>query len=107
MATKKLPMGAKTAFVRDNPDATAQQVVELAKKKGISLTLGHVYNIRSKAKSDAATPENGAPQQGRQRQTSLVESRAETEKQFRLAVLRVGFDRAEQLIDSLKSTLAS
>lgn len=71
MASKKtvtpvtLPRGAKTAFVLSLPaDMPASEVVEKAAKKGIELTPGHVYNIRSSQKAQAPGMGLAAPSIG-------------------------------------------
>lgn len=56
--------GNKTKFVLGLPrDLSAKQVVEEAKKQGITITEAHVYKIRSTAKAKgpkAAAPKGGA-----------------------------------------------
>jgi creatinine amidohydrolase/Fe(II)-dependent formamide hydrolase-like protein len=47
MAAKKLAKGAKTEFIRANPDLTAQELVDKAKKHGITLTKHRVHVSRS------------------------------------------------------------
>lgn len=43
----------KSEFVRSMPNATASAVVAAAKGKGMTLSIGQVYNIRSVAKKRA------------------------------------------------------
>ncbi len=51
VATKKVKRtGEKSAFIRANPGVPASELVEKAKKQGITLTTQHVYTTRSSAK---------------------------------------------------------
>jgi len=113
----KLPLGAKAAFVRANPDATAQQVVALGKKQGIPLTLGHVYNIRTEDRkkqqntsspSDAGPAVPGSPVSGSSVSGSMRSARgtSQADAELRSLVLRVGLDRADQILADLKSRLS-
>lgn len=47
--------GAKAAFIRSMPDAKANDVVEAAAKKGLSITAAHVYNVRAEEKKKSGT----------------------------------------------------
>lgn len=61
--------GNKTKFVLGLPrDMSAKQVVEEAKKNGITITEAHVYKIRSTAKTKA--PKGAKPAAGAARGTS-------------------------------------
>jgi hypothetical protein len=110
MARKsKQPLGSKAAFVRANPDATAREVVELGEQQGISLTVGHVYNIRAEdkkkrgqASSDSAVTASASTSSA----GSSAREWSQLEGQLRTLVIRIGLDRAEQVFEQLKSTLA-
>jgi len=108
MARKpKLPQGAKAAFVRSNPNATAQDLVRLGKKQGITLTAGHVYNIRAgdkKKQPPASPPKASAPSASSPVPSTKASS--QLDGQLRTLVIRIGLDRAEQVFSELKSTLS-
>jgi hypothetical protein len=105
MARKsKSPLGAKAAFVRANPSGTAQELVKLAKKQGLGLTVGHVYNIRSNdKKKQSADPMGTAPRASSSERSS---SDSPLDAQLRSLVIRIGLDRAERVFSELKSTLS-
>jgi hypothetical protein len=104
MARKsKLPLGAKAAFVRANPNATAQELVKLGKKQGIPLTAGHVYNIRADDKKKQ-NPDSPSQASSPSAPTSAPSPRLDA--QLRNLVIRVGLDRAEQIFSELKSTFS-
>jgi hypothetical protein len=103
----KQPLGSKAAFVRANPAATAREIVELGEQQGISLTVGHVYNIRAedKKKRDQASSDTTLTSSTSSSGSSAKES-TQLEAQLRTLVIRIGLDRAEQVFEQLKSTLA-
>jgi hypothetical protein len=104
MARKsKSPLGAKAAFVRANPSGTAQELVKLAKKQGLGLTVGHVYNIRSNDKKKSADPMGTAPRASSSERSS---SDSPLDAQLRSLVIRIGLDRAERVFSELKATLS-
>jgi hypothetical protein len=111
MARKsKLPLGSKAAFVRANPGATAREIVELGEQQGMSLTVGHVYNIRAedKKKRDQGSSEASTLDGSTSNTSSSLSAKAppQLEAQLRTLVIRIGLDRAEQVFEQLKSTLA-
>jgi hypothetical protein len=116
MAKKsKVAHGSKAAFVRANPKVAAADLVALAKKQGIKLTVGHVYNIRAsdKAKKNAGSPSQSSVESSSRPSPSsaAVSSTATTElsrmdKQLRTLILRMGLYRAEQIFSELKSSAA-
>lgn len=73
MAAKKKktttkPYGNKTKFVLGLPrDLSAKEVVEEAKKQGITITEAHVYKIRSTAKAKGKGPGRAEKSAGRGR----------------------------------------
>jgi hypothetical protein len=106
MARKsKSPLGAKAAFVRANPSGTAQDLVKLARKQGIGLTVGHVYNIRSNDKKKQGSVDRAgvAPAASRSERSS---GESALDAQLRSLVIRIGLDRAERVFSELKSTLS-
>jgi hypothetical protein len=109
MARKsKLPLGAKASFVRANPSATAQEIIKLAKKEGMTLTAGHVYNIRAEDKKKQTPSVDGqeaAPTARRSRASSGDSSQLDA--QLRTLVIRIGLDRAERVFSELKSSLST
>lgn len=57
-SSKNPEFGAKAAFIRSMPTTmTAKEVVAEAHKQGLTITEGHVYNLRS---SSTKKPKNGA-----------------------------------------------
>jgi hypothetical protein len=102
----KLPLGAKAAFVRANPTATAQEIVTLGKKQGISLTVGHVYNIRAADKKTRAARDGQGTELTAQTTGAAPGELSRLDAQLRTLVIRIGLDRAEQVFSELKSTLA-
>lgn len=104
MAKKdKPPQGAKAAFVRNHPNLKAQEIVELAKQQGITLTVGHVYNIRATDKAKQAKEQGGKAPNGRTRPAGEGSS---LDAQLRTLIIRIGLDRAEQIFGDLKSRLS-
>jgi hypothetical protein len=104
--TSKLPLGAKAAFVRSNPSATAQELVKLGKKQGISLTAGHVYNIRAEAKRRRLSADVPGTEIAARAATTPRSASNQLDVQLRTLVIRIGLDRAEQVFSELKSTLS-
>lgn len=108
MARKpKAPHGSKAAFVRANPDVKAPELVALAKKQGLSLTAGYVYNIRASGKgklqpSPAKQPSSDAtsPPSAATGQLSRMDA------QLRSLILSIGLYRAEQVFSDLKASLS-
>jgi len=101
----KHAFGAKAAFVRSHPSTPASELVQLAEQEGLTLTVGHIYNIRSKQKKQAgdagaagAEPVAAAP-------TPRGDS-GSLDAQLRTLVIRIGLDRAERVFAELKASLA-
>lgn len=97
----KQPFGAKAAFVRAHPSLSASELIALAEQEGLTLTAGHIYNIRSKSKKQGDTPadpvaSDGAPKRGD----------AALEAQLRTLVIRIGLDRAKRVFTELEASLA-
>jgi len=104
----KQPFGAKAAFVRAHLSTPPNELVKLAEQEGITLTIGHIYNIRSKLKKQqggAPSVEAAAPErQPSSRDTSR--DAASLDAQLRTLVIRIGLDRAERVFAELKASLA-
>jgi hypothetical protein len=99
-------MGTKSAFVRANPNVPAQDLLAMAEKQGIPLTVGYIYNIRASTKAKGgevkaagrATAERGA---------APASGGSGLEAQLRTLIIRIGLDRAEQVFAQLKKSLSS
>lgn len=99
--------GAKAAFVRSHPNASAKDIVALAAKVGLKLTVNHVYNIRSTSGISRrkggtvahATPPLASGKPGK------VDPAAEA--QFRRLVLEIGVRRAGKLLREIEAKLAA
>lgn len=102
----KPAFGAKAAFVRNNPTVPAQEVVELAKKHGLQLTVGHVYNIRAEDKRKRGVAEQAAAPSAPQAAASSSGDGGPLEAQLRTLVIRMGLDRADRVFTELKSSLS-
>lgn len=100
MAAKKKktttkPYGNKTKFVLGlSRDLSAKQVVEEAKKNGISITEAHVYKIRStaKAKGKGAGKADKGGARGRAAASKVRPGRASASQSKRDFVLSFGAD---------------
>lgn len=108
MAAKKKAskFGAKAEFVRATPKSlSAKEVVEAAKKKGITLTENYVYTVRSsgsKAKSKAGKGKPG-PKPGRKAAASNGMTPAEA--QLRNAIADLGLVKASEILEAVKATI--
>ena len=101
----KPAFGAKAAFVRSHPSTPAGELVQLAEQEGLTLTVGHIYNIRSKQKKHAGD----AGTVGAEPAATVAAPRAEgssLDAQLRTLVIRIGLDRAERVFAELKASLA-
>lgn len=99
----KLRMGAKTAFVREHPDVPPKDLLALAEKQGIPLTVGYIYNIRASTKAKGG--QVAAPGR-RARGAGPVGGGSGLDVQLRTLIIRVGLDRAEQVFAQLKKSLS-
>ena len=99
--------GSKAAFVRANPTIKAPDLVELGKKQGIALTVGHIYNIRA---SDKAKPKanqsNPASVDPGNRPPASGGDLSRMDAQLRSLILEIGLYRAEQVFASLRASLS-
>lgn len=100
----KPAFGAKAAFVRSHPSTPAGELVQLAEQEGLTLTVGHIYNIRSKQKktgeAGSAAAEPAAASAAPRSDASSLDG------QLRTLVIRIGLDRAERVFAELKASLA-
>ena len=109
----KPAFGAKAAFVRAHPSISAGELVTLAEQEGMTLTVGHIYNIRSKLKKQGgapavaldAAPGTAAPRDSAPRDSSTRDA-GSLDAQLRTLVIRIGLDRAERVFAELKASLA-
>ena len=87
----KVRFGAKSEFVRSlDRSIPAARVVELAHERGIKVTTGFVYNIRSN--SAQRDPRRARP--------------APPEAALRDAIAQIGLARARQILDEVEATFA-
>jgi hypothetical protein len=95
-------MGTKSAFVRANPSVPAQDLLTMAEKQGIPLTVGYIYNIRAaeKAKGTETKAARSASSSA-----SAPSGGSNLEAQLRTLIIRIGLDRAEQIFAQLKKSL--
>ncbi len=95
----KLKFGAKSDFVRSLDRAIpAAQVVALAERRGMKLTTGFVYNIRS-ANGKGQGAGNGLPK--------LPKSAAKVataEAELRSAIAQIGLAKAREILDEVEAT---
>lgn len=98
--TNKPRFGAKSAFVRSlDPSIPAAEVVALAEKKGIKLTTGLVYNIRSAANAQ----KNSAKAKTKVRTEYKPGS---PEARLRAAIAEIGLAKARQILEEVEATFA-
>lgn len=100
----KHAFGAKAAFVRAHPSTPAGDLVELAEQQGMSLTVGHIYNIRSKLKKQGG-PASPAAEPAAESSPAPREP-GSLDAQLRTLVIRIGLDRAERVFAEIKASLA-
>jgi hypothetical protein len=97
--SSKPTFGSKSAFIRSlDPKLPAADVVKQAKEKGISLTLGLVYNIR---RSSSSAGKRG-PKRG-----SAAKSVGTTsaEAQLRDAIADLGLVKATEILESVRAAI--
>lgn len=107
----------KSAWIRDQPaNLTAQEVVENAKKEGISLTAAQVYTVRHAARkatgaskkpaaATAASPKvkgKPGPKPKAQRSVESDEIKSSTRTEFARLVLSIGMDKSRALLDRIE-----
>jgi hypothetical protein len=82
----------KTAFVLSLPTLSTAEVVAKAKTQRIKISIGHVANIRSKAKH-----KNGKPKPSGKRIAGNAESR------FAELAIELGLGRADRLLRNVRA----
>ncbi len=94
--------GEKSKFILQYPfDVPARQIVEEAKKHGLSITTQYVYIIRRNAKQKGVVPAGSAARsQARRGRPAVGPSGAE--RRFRELALEIGLGRAEELLKDLR-----
>jgi hypothetical protein len=101
----------KSAWIRSQSASTpAKEIVDLAKRQGIQLSLAQVYTARSTAKHGAGGgggSVSASPVGRRATRTTSTSSASETnsEATFRRLVMAIGVDRAEQYLRDLRQDL--
>lgn len=98
----KPKFGAKSEFVRSlDRGIPAAEVVALAERRGMKLTAGFVYNIRSSSNGKLNGNGNGAL---RKRKTiTKIESAEQT---LRAAIAQIGLAKAREILDEVEATFA-
>lgn len=95
----KLRFGAKSDFVRSLDRAIpAAEVIALAERRGMKLTAGFVYNIRSSSNLKS----NGA---ARKPPKPVIKAQS-AESVLRTAIAQIGLTRARQILDEVEETFA-
>lgn len=99
--------GVKAEFVRARPELTAPEIMALAKKEGIVLSVGHIYNIRAsdKRRGVSRPTTNGRAVPERSNGRGNGGGGGAEESQLRALVIRMGLDRAEAVIGRLRTQL--
>jgi hypothetical protein len=98
--------GAKSEFVRSlDPSIPAAEVVALAEKRGLKLTTGLVYNIRSASNAALRGSRARLAQKpvAKWRNGTSVET---AEAQLRAAIAQIGLSRARQILEEVEETFA-
>jgi hypothetical protein len=93
--------GAKSDFVRSlDPSIPAAEVVAMAEKKGIKLTTGLVYNIRSSANAAGKSSGKGKLKAKGEYKPGSPEAR------LRAAIAEIGLAKARQILEEVEATFA-
>jgi hypothetical protein len=94
--------GAKSEFVRSLDRAIpAAEVVALAERRGMKLTTGFVYNIRSS--SSGKTNGNGSGTLRKRKTVTKIES---AEQVLRAAIAQIGLAKAREILEEVEETFA-
>ena len=95
--------GPKREFVLSQPSSmTATEVVEAAKKRGMSLTANYVYNLRSGG-AKATPARGGAAKAPRLAVEAVGAKRGTLDAQFVHLALDLGLTRATDLLERVRS----
>jgi hypothetical protein len=93
--------GAKSDFVRSlDRSIPAAQVVVMAEERGLKLTPGFVYNIRSSASGKVGRDVAAAR---KQKTAAKVES---AEVVLRSAIAQIGLAKAREILEEVEATFA-
>ena len=98
--------GAKSEFVRSlDPSIPAAEVVAMAEKRGLKLTTGLVYNIRSASK---ASLRGGRARLARKPMAKWRSGTSDdnAEALLRAAIAQIGLSRARQILEEVEETFA-
>jgi len=100
--------GAKSEFVRSlDPSIPAAEVVAMAEKRGLKLTTGLVYNIRSASnaslRGSRARLAGGKQPLAKWRNGNLEDN---AEALLRAAIAQIGLSRARQILEEVEETFA-
>jgi hypothetical protein len=99
--------GAKSEFVRSlDPSIPAAEVVALAEKRGLKLTTGLVYNIRSASNAALRGSRNARLAPKPMAKWRNGTSDADAEAQLRAAIAQIGLSRARQILEEVEDTFA-
>lgn len=100
----KLKFGAKSDFVRSlDRGIPAADVVVLAHRRGMKLTAGFVYNIRSLANGKANGKASGKAAARKRESTGKVER---AEAVLRAAIAQIGLAKAREILEEVEQTFA-
>lgn len=98
--------GAKSEFVRSlDPSIPAAEVVALAEKRGLKLTTGLVYNIRSASNAALRGSRAHLAQKPVAKWRAGISDDA-AEAQLRAAIAQIGLSRARQILEEVEETFA-
>jgi hypothetical protein len=98
----KPKFGAKSEFVRSlDRGIPAAEVVALAERRGMKLTAGFVYNIRSSSSARLNGNGNGALR--KRKAITKIESAEQT---LRAAIAQIGLAKAREILDEVEETFA-
>ena len=99
--TSPKPAVNKSEFIRSNADKPPQEIVKLAKSKGIELSIAMVYTILSEfRKKQGKAPSKSAAKVAPNTAKASPKGSGSVEAQFVQAVLELGATRAEELFRS-------
>jgi hypothetical protein len=109
MASDKHPkprFGAKSEFVRSlDRSIPAAEVVAMAEKRGLKLTTGLVYNIRSASNASLRGSRARMGQKPLAKwRNGVTDDTAEA--QLRAAIAQIGLSRARQILEEVEETFA-
>ncbi|RYZ08561.1 MAG: hypothetical protein EOO73_06805 [Myxococcales bacterium] len=100
----KLKFGAKSEFVRSlDRGIPAAEVVALAERRGMKLTAGFVYNIRSSSNGKITSNGVGNGALRKRRTITKIES---AEQVLRAAIAQIGLAKAREILDEVEATFA-